>query len=186
MVESVASPLEVAIEWIAAFEAGDVEAFQALMHPDAMGNCLNCAYDRQETAYFSQIGEGTADVSDSRLLALANGSLNATCTMDGPVVACETVRSSDFGHVTADGEPTRQWVATYEFTVESGLITRRILISHEGVSFDFGIVADYERWLREHHPDVHSETFAFGTILLTTVGQFEIHQEFVPQFWATR
>jgi hypothetical protein len=174
------------MEWIAAFEAGKVAEFQALMHPDATANCLNCAYDRQETAYFAQIGEGTADVADSRLLALGNGSLNAACSTAGPVVTCETLRTTDFGYFSADGEPTRQWDATYEFTVENGLITRRIITNNGGTAFDSGRVAQYEKWLEENHPQVHAEIFAFGTILLTTVEQFAKHQEYVSRYRALR
>lgn len=172
--------------WIFAFEAGDVATFQGLMHEDASANCLGCGYDRQETAYFGQVGEGTADVSDSRLIALGNGTLNAVCVADGPVVTCETLRSTDFGHFTADGEPERQWNATYEFTIDDGLITRRIITNNGGTAYDSGRVAAYEKWLRDTHPDVHAETFAFGTILLTTVEQFALHQQYVPQYWASR
>jgi hypothetical protein len=182
----VGTPLEIAEAWIAAFEVGDVERFQALMHPDATANCINCAYERQETSYFVQVGEGTADVSDSRLLALGNGTLNAVCEANGSVVACNTLRASDFGHFTASGEPTRQWEATYEFTIEDGFITRRIIINHGGTAFDSGRVAEYEDWLKEHHPEVHAESFAFGTILLTTPEQFALHQGYVPAYWESR
>jgi hypothetical protein len=182
----VRTPLEIASAWIAAFEAGDVEGFQSLMHPDATAKCVDCAYDRQETPYFAQIGEGTADVTDSRLLALGNGTLNAECAADGPTVTCETLWSSNFGYFTAEGEPTRQWKLSYEFTIENGLITRRIITNVGGASFDFGRVADYEDWLEENHPEVHAETFAFGTILLTTAEQFALHQEYVPEFMAVR
>ncbi|NND03590.1 MAG: hypothetical protein HKN91_12465 [Acidimicrobiia bacterium] len=179
------APLEVAATWISAYEAGDVDTFQALMHPDATALCVNCAYDRAEAPYFTQVGESTADVADSRLLALANGSLNADCTADGSLVTCETLRTSDFGFASADGEPDRQWAATYELTVAEGLVTRRVLVHQSGNPFDFGIVAEYERWLKANHPDAHAEGFAFGTILLTTLEQFELHQEFVPQFWVS-
>jgi len=183
---AVPTPLELATQWIAAFEAGDVATFQGLMHPDATGTCLKCGYDRPETAYFDQIGEGTRDVFDSRLLALGNGSLDAVCAADGPVVTCETLRSTDFGHHTADGEPTQQWNATFELTVEDGLVTRRIITKNEGVEYDRGRVAGYETWLRQNHPDVHADLFVLGTILLTTVEQFEQHREYVPQYWASR
>ncbi|NNF63065.1 MAG: hypothetical protein HKN07_02290 [Acidimicrobiia bacterium] len=179
-------PLDVAMEWIIAFEAGDVETFQRLMHPDATANCLNCGYDRQETSYFVQFGEGTADVADSRLLALGNGSLNAECNALGAVVTCETRRSTDFGHFNADGEPTLQWNATYELTVENGLITRRILTDNEGSAVDSAKLADYERWLMTNHPEIHGELFAFGTILLSTDEQFTNHRQYVPRYWASR
>lgn len=185
-VAAVAKPLEVVTEWITSFESGDVLTFQGLMHPDATAECVACGYDRQETGYFDQIGEGTGDVSDSRLLALGNGSMNAVCAADGVVVKCETLRSSDFGHFTIEGEPTRQLDATYEFAVEDGLITRRVITWNEGAAFDFARLADYKTWLRENHPEVHAEIYAFGTILLTTVEQFASHQEYVPQYWATR
>jgi hypothetical protein len=182
----VGTPLEIAAAWIDAFEAGDVERFQSLMHPDATANCINCAYDRQEAPYFSQLGEGTADVSDSRLLALGNGALNADCSEEGSVVTCDTLWMSDFGYFTAEGEPTRQWDVTYEFTIEDGLITRRIIINRGGASFDFGRVADYEDWLEKNHPEVHEKTFAFGTILLTTSEHFALHQKYVPEYMAAR
>lgn len=179
-----ADPLEVATAWVVSFEAGDVAAFQALMHPEAVGHCQNFGYQRAETPYF--IGEGTRDLADSRLLTLGNGSLNAQCTVDGPVVICQTLWTSDFGFTTEDGEPTRQWDLTFELTVEDGLVTRRGLINNGGTSFDREKVAQYERWLKENHADVHVDTFAFGTILLTTDQQYELHQEYVPQFWASQ
>ncbi len=184
-VDPAATPLQVAMEWITAFEAGDVATFQGLMHLDATANCLNCGYDRQESVYFSQIGESTADVSDSRLLALGNGSLSAVCAAEGRVVTCETLRSSDFGHLTAEGEPTRQWDASYEFTVENGQITRRIITLIQGTPFDSRRIDDYERWLKENLPEAHDEIFAFGTILLSTVDQFAEHQEYVSQYRAS-
>jgi hypothetical protein len=183
---AVATPLELANQWIAAFEAGDVATYQGLMHPDAVAACLQCGYDRPETAYFDQIGEGTRDVADSRLLALGNGSLHATCAADGPVVTCETLRSTDFGHHTAEGEPTQQWNVTFELTFEDGLVTRRVLIENEGAEYDRARVAAYETWLRESHPDAHADLFVLGTILLTTVEQFEQHREYVSEYWASR
>jgi hypothetical protein len=178
-------PLTVAEEWLAAYETGDVTAFQALMHSDATARCVGCAYERREEPYFAQVGEGTSDLSDSRLLALANGTIERSCAADGSVVSCDTVRRSDFGHRDDEGMPTLQFTATYEFTVEDGLITRRILILHSGQTFDFNVVADYERWLRDNHPDAHEQLFAFGTILVTTVEQFEAHREYVPRFLAS-
>lgn len=179
-------PLSVAEEWLAAYEAGDVAAFQALMHPDATARCVGCAYERREEPYFAQVGEGTSDVADSRLLALANGTISRTCGADGPLVRCDTLRTSDFGYRDDTGKPTQQFDATYEFTIEDGLVTRRILVLHSGHSFDFNVVADYERWLRDNHPDAYAELFAFGTILVTTEEQFAAHGEYVPAFLASR
>lgn len=181
-----ADPLVIAEGWLAAYELGDVVAFQALMHPDATARCVGCAYDRSEEPYFAQLGEGTSDISDSRLLALANGAIERSCDADEGTVRCETLRSSDFGYRDAAGAVRLQFDATYEFTIEDGLITRRILILHSGHTFDFGVVADYERWLRANHPDVHEQIFAFGTILLATAEQYELHQQYVPSYLAAR
>lgn len=180
------TPLDVAQSWLAAYQLGDVEAFQELTHPEATALCVQCGYDRQEEPYFAQIGEATADVSDSRMLALANGSIDPTCNADGAVVTCQTLRTSDFGFFSDGGEPKEQMEATYEFTVEDGLVTRRVVTIHFGRPFDWAAVASYEKWLRDHDPAAYGELFAFGTILLTTAEQFERHGEYVRGYWDDR
>ena len=184
MPPSKASPLEVVQRWLAAYELGDVERFHALTHPDATAFCL-FGYDRGEGPYF-QAGEAAADLTDSRQLALANGSLNAKCSENGPVVTCQTVRTSDWGFFTDGGEPTRQMETTLEFTVEGGLVTRRILTIDVGQTFDFAAIDAYEKWLSEQHPDAYDELFLFGTILLGTTEQFEFHQQYVTEYQAGR
>jgi hypothetical protein len=180
------SPIEVAEAWLAAYQLGDVERFHLLTHPDATAVCVKCGYERQEQPYFAQIGEATTDATDSRMLALANGSLDPACTADGSVATCETLRTSDFGFFTGDGKPTQQMEATVEFTVEAGLVTRRVLTIHSGMVFDRAAVADYRSWLKDHYPSVEGELFAFSTILLTTAEQFEQHQRYVDEYQAER
>ena len=178
------SPIEVAEAWLGADQLGDVERFQALTHPEATAVCLQCGYERSEAQYFAQIGEATSDINDSRSLAIANGSLDPTCSADGSVVICETLRTSDFGFFDDDGKPPQQLEASFEFTVEDGLVTRRVRTINSGSVFDRAAVAEYRKWLKEHYPIAEGELFAFSTILLTTTEQFEQHQQYVREYLA--
>ena len=180
-------PESIAIEWLESYESGDVAHYQSLMSADATF-LADDGYDRAIADYFAEGGVGGAnqDARDSRLLALANGSLNAVCSAENNLVSCDTMRISEFGYFTADGEPTQVDTSSYEFTIDDGVITHLTLTRFGGNLFDYGQVQGYRIWLAETHPTAHDELFFQSTILLTTEDQFEQHKTYVVEYLNSR
>lgn len=179
-------PLDVAQQWLAAYEAGDVGTFQGLMHADATSLCEGCGYDRATLPYFADGGGAFNDVIDSRTLALGNGVIQADCDDDGVTVVCAVSRTSafDLAARSEDGQTTAQF--TYEFTVDAGLITHYTLVFTGGNFFDFGQIQNYRLWLEDAHPAEAEELFAFTTILLSSDEQFELHKQFFAEYLASQ
>jgi hypothetical protein len=184
--ETTKTAMTVAEEWIDAYEVGDVPAYQSLMSQSVTFHCRECGYDRAVTEYFAPVGGAELDARDSRLLALSDGSLNANCSIVPGGVTCETLRESDFGFFTSDGEPTNQDKSVYDFTVEESVITHLTVTRSGGNLFDFSHIQAYRLWLADQYPDAHEELFALTTILLATENQFEQHQTYMAEFLAAR
>ena len=177
-----ADPAAVVAEWFRAYEVGDVEGFQSLMSSDATSVCEGCGYERAAVPYFGPGGASANDLTESRILALAGGTLEAACGADGDAVRCSTRRASDFGIDMATGET----VFSYDFTVEDGAITHYTVTREQGDLYDFEQLQDYRLWLENAHPEHIDSLFAFTTILLSTDAQFELHQRFVAEYLGSR
>lgn len=155
------------------------------MSADATSDCEGCGYDRAVTPYFAPGGAEFNDTSDSRILALGSGTIEATCSAAGQTATCEARRSSDFDFATDNGEDPSQTTSMYEFTVEDGLIVHYTLTRSDGNLFDFSHIQNYRLWLADNYPQAEQELFASTTILLTTDEQFAQHQQFIAEYMAS-
>ena len=176
------SPLDVANEWLTAYESGDVSSYQALMDKEATYDCIDCGYTRATTDYFAPGGGAEQDVQDSRLVALGGGTLSPSCTLAEGTVQCVTERVSAFGFFDTDGHPTQVDRSIYEFVFDGDRIVHLTVTRQGGNLFDFNKIQDYRAWVLENHPDDYDELFFLSTILINSDDQFATHQELATQY----
>ena len=190
---AVPAPLEVVTQWFEAFDSGDVEGWQGLMSPDTLFSAdvaegvVGIIQVIPPTPYFDTTVPYDFDADDattSRMLYVANGSLNADCADDGAQVVCE-IEDTNVFHT---GAPLRH---TATFVVVDGLITEYHLIRTEGlldriVDLEAVQVADYQAWLRETYPADHEELFVFGSMLLEPIEVAERHRARTAEWAAGR
>jgi len=179
---SAESPLDVADEWLTAYESGDVSTYQALMDREATFDCIDCGYPRATTDYFAPGGGAEQDVRDSRLLALGGGTLSPSCTLAEDTVRCLTERVSAFGYFDADGQPTQVDRSVYEFEFEGDRIVHLTVTRQGGNLFDFNTIQGYRAWVQENHPNDYDELFILSTILIDGDDQFATHQELASEY----
>lgn len=175
-------PIDVAEEWLTAYESGDVNAYQALMDPAATYDCIDCGYPRATTDYFAPAGGAEQDVRDSRLLAISDGTLSPLCSSEGEMVRCSTERVSAFGYFDTDGQPTQVDRSNYEFEFVGDQIVHLTVARQGGNLFDFNKVQGYLTWVQENHPGGYDELFLFSTILIDNDDQFARHQELATEY----
>ncbi len=182
---SSAGALDVAEEWLAAYEAGDASAYQGAMDADATFDCINCGYSRATTTYFATGGGADQDLRDARLLAIAGGTLNPSCETVGDRVRCSTERTSAFGYFDAAGQPTQIDRSIYEFEFEGDRIVHLTVTRQGGNLFDVNKIQSYRSWVAENYPDAHGELFVLGTILIDSDELFTRHQELAMEYFSS-
>lgn len=173
------SPLQVATRFNELYEAGEVEAFQAMFSPDA-AVCLNESCSEQAPFDSDVWGTPFRTAHESQYLAATGGTLGAECVADGAFVQCVWHQSNLLFEI-GDIEPRQD---TQTFRVEDGLITEyKPGYRFNGVMHDDRVEQNqYSKWVEEHYPLEHGYLFEDQLMLVFTEEARTRHLDLIQEY----
>jgi hypothetical protein len=176
------TPQQVAEEFNARYEAGEVAAFHALLSPDAV-LCLNEDCSEQVPFGTDIYNAPFVTAHESQYLAATGGTLGAECRVDGPWVECAW-HQSNLLYEAGGIDPS---VDTQTFKVENGRITEYTPgYRWSGVMHDDRVQQNqYSEWVRLTHPDEHAGLFEGQLMLVFSEENQARHRQLITE-WMTR
>lgn len=171
-------PIEVAEAFFERYEAGDVEGYESLMHPDAIWDCPECF----EGPFFPDSGARVLNRTWSHYIAATGMRRQVECETSGSLVTC-VARST-----SALQPGTVVQVDEIEITVTDGAIAAVLVVNTTNGMLPAtdmrGLIA-YEGWLNENHPVVRDQLFGFRREpIVDTPEARDLHRRYVARFLA--
>lgn len=173
------SDVEIAELWFDHYGSGDIEAYEAMIHPDATWG-PDGGDPALKGRYFENDAIRELNTRSSHYIYVTNATVDATCTSLGVQVRCDRTITSGLRPADVISE------ATALLVIENGLIVDAIWSgdSPPPSTDPFGLSA-YRQWVAENRADVLEELFIAGaTIRLDTPEVRELHRQYVAEFLA--
>jgi hypothetical protein len=158
------APLDVIAQFNAHFGGGDIEAYEALIHPEA-------EFFTEQWRNLTQTNSWYASVTGMQF--------SYDCTAADDVVICDIRRISGL----APGEQTFEVTAVY--LVEDGLIVAYPPEEYlsAGYQGDRANLGDYREWVRDNRPSEFDSLFLFShTFYVETEEARAGHREMIRQY----
>ena len=160
------------------YEAGDVDGYESLMHPDAIWDCPECS----EGPFFPESGARVLNRTWSHYLAATGMRREVECETSGSLVTCVATSTS------ALQPGTVVQVDEIEITVTEGAIVDVLVVNTTNGMLPAtdlrGLIA-YEGWLSENHSEIRDQLFGFRREpIMDTPEARDLHRQYVDRFLA--
>lgn len=177
------TPTQVAEVFNTHYEAGEVDAFMALLGPNAV-LCLDDTCEENVPFATDVYNAPFVTAHESQYLAATGGTLGAECVAAGTQVEC-TWHQSNLLYEAGGLEPT---IDRQAFRVEGGFITEYTPgYRWSGVMHDDRVQQnEYSRWVQRTHPDEHASLFEDQLMLVFSEANRERHRTLIGQWMEDR
>ena len=177
------SEVELAQEWLAHQAAGDLAAWESMIHPEATWGPDGPAVDPTLLGrYFDTPAIRELNALTAHYVAATGAVVDATCESVGEKVRCERVATSGL----APGAVIARAVAVID--IEDGLVVdARWSGQTPGPTGDVFGLSQYRQWVMSERADVFETLFTNGaTIAVDTPEVRQLHRQTIDEFLAAR